>query len=528
MKKIFGIVFILLSVAGIALGISLGTSKTSRHKESVPLYKYVLTNTHKPDSFDPLDADNFNNLHTARMIYLAPLEVSGHTGNDEVTSQLLEKYGYNKNTHTLSFVVKNGLVYSDDSPVTAEDVAFAILRMAYTRPGFPVIKHIKGLEEWHKSANPLQNYPEGIRVSGNKIEIVFDWDVPNPLYRFCLELFSVIPKRCVDLNTNKIICDEIPTNGRYSISHKADRAWTFVKNDRFNFFEGPEKIIFEFWEKEKNILEKIKTIDENTVVHSNDAVISPKQKEGLMPDFKIYDMAASRFSSILMNPETKSFRLPECRRTFAMAIINTYADVNETLAEGSLFPVIIPGHIGIYELGQNFKTTPQEDLAKCGDTFKKNPPRLGIIGQTELKIGRHQLVERAYSSLGLERPEINTFKGFAELDDAFLKKEIDFIFFNSGFWPMDAAGDLQMLFTPNLHKPLYFVSKDKKFQGMIEEIVKNPNDEKLYRQLNQYLYNHALMRAYAYSQRFYLSKNHDFLNGLPLGVTSPAPWQLFR
>ncbi len=180
-------------------------------------YRYVLTNVEEPHSFDPLDADHTNNISTARMIYLTPLEVSD---NDKLSSHILASFQYDEAANDATWIVKDGLLYSDNSPVTTEDVAFAVARMAYTRPGFPVIKYIKGLQEWIKSENPLQSYPEGIKVDGNKIEIEFNQAMSEPFYRFCLEIFSIIPKRCVDLKTNKIICDKIPTNGQYSIAHK--------------------------------------------------------------------------------------------------------------------------------------------------------------------------------------------------------------------------------------------------------------------------------------------------------------------
>ena len=96
------------------------------------------------------------------------------------------------------------------------------------------------------------------------------------------------------------------------------------------------------------------------------------------------------------------------------------------------------------------------------------------------------------------------------------------------FGALDVAGDLQMLFTPKLHKALEFVAGDLQLQKMIEEAVQNSKDDKAFANVNQYLYQRALIRPYSHFKRFYLAKNPNLLNNIPVGITFPAPWQLFR
>ena len=486
-------------------------------------YRYVLTNVEEPHSFDPLDADHTNNISTARMIYLTPLEVSD---NDSLSSHILTSFHYNQENHTATWVVKDGLSYSDNSPIKTEDVAFAVARMAYTRPGFPVIKYIKGLQEWVKSKTPLQRYPRGIRVDGNKIEIEFDQNVSEPFYRFCLEIFSIIPKKCVDLKTNKIICDEIPTNGQYFITHKNKKEWAFAKNEKLKF-EGPEQIIFDYWGTE-NILERVKTIDDKTVVHSDDATISLQDQKALEKDFEIKAKTATRFVSMLMNPNTQTFSRPECRRAFGYLATESYAKMNKTSPVGSIFAKGMFGYLVLEQLDQNSQFSIQKDLSECLNDLKKTPPRWGIIKNVGHRSNREGVTEEVYRSLGVEIPQPLVLESYNEFYDAFIAGKLDFITFSSGFWPLDMSGDLQMLFTPGLHKALQFMAKDSKFQAMIESIIGNPKNEKLYQDINQYLYDKALARPYSHFKRFYISKNYGLLSKIPVGITSPAPWQLFR
>lgn len=153
------------------------------------IYHYVITETSTATSLDPLDADNTPNLPVARMIYATPLET---TEQSQLTSTVLESFKYDRPSKTILWVVKENLKFDDGTPLTTDDVAFAVARMAYSRPKFPVIEHISGLEVWSKSKQALTSLPPGITIKDRQIQIKLDQDVEHPLFRFCLELFSII------------------------------------------------------------------------------------------------------------------------------------------------------------------------------------------------------------------------------------------------------------------------------------------------------------------------------------------------
>lgn len=175
-------------------------------------YRYIITETAGPNSFDPLDGDNTINLPVIRMIYATPLETGN---NNQLSSRILESFKYEASKREIEWKVKSGLKYEDGTSIDAEDVAFAVARMAYTRPKFPILESIKGLNEWLQTNSPLKTLPKGITVSGSVVKIQFATEVDHPLFRFCLELFSVIPRKCVDIATNKITCKNIPESGPY-------------------------------------------------------------------------------------------------------------------------------------------------------------------------------------------------------------------------------------------------------------------------------------------------------------------------
>ncbi|MFN8943546.1 MAG: hypothetical protein ACK5WZ_02885, partial [Pseudobdellovibrionaceae bacterium] len=149
---------------------------------------YVVTETHEAESFDPLNADQTLNLHTMRMLYSTPLYINAL---GELDSQILSSFSYDQSTNTITFIVGEDHIFSNGLKISAEDVALAISRVAFFKPEFPVVKNILGIREWISSSN-IHTFPKGIKVSGQEVKIFLEKDNSNALFRFCLELFSII------------------------------------------------------------------------------------------------------------------------------------------------------------------------------------------------------------------------------------------------------------------------------------------------------------------------------------------------
>ena len=492
-KVLFGIfIFSFIFIWGFIMVLDLEDKQNS-------IYKYVATTVGAPTSLDPLESDYANNTPAARMIYLAPLEVSK---NDDLTSDVLKSFKYDTENNTIQWQVKDGLYFSDGTPITPEDVAFSVLRMLYKRPQFPIIKYIKGTSKWVKENSPLKTYPEGIRVNGQNIEIEFDRKITNPFYRFCLELFSIIPKKCVDLNTSEIVCDDIPTSGRYAILKKSDTSWVFNrKTDNTDF---PQQIVFEFWNKD-DLKKNLRSIDHNTVIHSDDSIVSLKDQVIINEDFAISNEPASQFNMVLLNPTAVPFKTPECRRIFNLAFTDVFSKINHSNPETSIFTKIISGYQTPTEMEQEAKKISTEQVKECKKVFYTSPPKWGLVKSRESE-ATINLLEKVYEQLGSKLPDPIVFENYYKLFDAFIDGVIDFNLLGSGFWTLDAAGDIQMLLTPNLHKPLRFVAQDQRLQEMLESLVQNSNDQNLYKQINQYIYDKALMGVYSHKKIFLYHK----------------------
>lgn len=483
-------------------------------------YHYVITETSAATSLDPLDADNTNNLPVARMIYATPLE---STEQSQLTSTVLESYSYDQSSRTVHWTVKENLKFDDGTPLTAEDVAFAVVRMAFARPQFPVIEHISGLKTWLAEKQPLSSRPIGISINDRQIQIKFDRDMEHPLFRFCLELFSIIPKKCVDPASNKISCEPVPASGPYRIATRTSESILFHRREGGSAGK-PIRIQFDYLPAEQ-LPEKIPSLKPLSVVAGNEMMFSRAGMKTLNSNLTLKTTPASRFSILLLNPNVPAFKGKKCRQYFAQTFRETYAEQDEKsqALEASIFTKILPGYLSATDLAaKSANPLSKSDIEKCRDILKASNITWGYVrGEKSIFI---DTVEKTLKKVATPTQPIIA-DSRKELTDLFSSGKVSLFSGSSGFWALDPAGDLKMLFTPNLHKALQFVSADNRLQDMIRGLEKDPSQ---YAKINQYLYDEALFNVYAHLRRFFASPTKELLAEIPFAITSPAPWQVFR
>lgn len=491
-------------------------------------YYYIITETGMFSSLDPLDGDQTQNLPVQRMIYATPLEIDS---KGSLSSSILESYEYNESENKISWIVAKDLKFSDGQPITADDVAFAVARMAYKRPKFPVIEHIKGVQQWSKRNDALKTLPEGIQTSGQKIEIFFDQAVDHPLFRFSLEIFSVIPKSCVDLKTNKVVCESIPTSGYYGIKNKSDSKIEFVRNDfrysKDRTFQIPDRISFLY---KKNLDALQIEHDSMSVVQGNEINWGMEEHARLKQNFKIRYLPSARIALMEINPHHSSLVHKNCRLIFAQAYRQAFSNLfkDHFKTESSLFTEVITGYIKNQDLEDKFyHSIPNMEKERCLATLRKNPPLYAQTPDPIDEMHRQTMLE-AYNILGIQNVKPVLLNSRSEETQAFLDGRISVIGASTGFWAMDPAGDVQMLLTPNMHKILQFVANDDQVQSLIKKLKTSEDKKQAYENLNEYMYSQANFNVFSHIRRFYASSSIDHIAELPTSITSPAPYQVFR
>lgn len=488
------------------------------------VFRYVITETPGPSSLDPLNADQTDNLPVARMIYATPLEVNTE-GN--LSSKVLENFSYDPDNRTMAWTVRRGLHFSDGSDITPEDVAFAVARMAFVRPTFPVIEDIAGVQTWSKGKDALRSLPEGIAINDQKISIKFKKDQEHPLFRFSLEIFSIIPKKCVDLSTNKLNCDPVPTSGYYKIADKtADKIdFQLVEVGGIHGAHAPSHIQFRY---APSVADTFKQADKDSVVAGNEIRFLPEAITEIRHNTSTVFAPAARIAILLLKP-TGVFKDKVCRRVFA----DTYREAfsafvkGQLASEASMFTDILPGYMKSTSLAQSSPISPNEK-ERCLALFREKGIPWAKPKQAGAPVIFDIVTEQALRSLGVSEAPAIEVATRVDLMSAFSDGNSSLLVVNTGFWELDPAGDVQMLFTPNMHKMLQFVANDDKAQKLIRGLKTSSDKAAAYKALNQYLYDEALFNVFSHVRRFYSATNSQLIANLPMSITSPAPWQVFR
>ncbi len=485
----------------------------------------VITETGMFTSLDPLEGDSSQNLPVARMIYATPLEM---LPDNSLGSRVLESFDYDSRSKTIHWVVKRGLTYSDGSPISTEDVAFAVVRMAFTRPGFPLIKLIVGLDDWLKEEAPLLSRPSGIKFDDQQIWIQLKEDYPHPMFRFGLELFAIIPQRCVDTATNKITCDPLPTSGYYQLVDKGEDRIRFRKRSGKEFIDGKsyaEEIEFQYQDATEAFVQS-KSSSKGRVILSSEAKVARSQLKEVQSNFHVGFTPAAWFTILQINPGVAPFDDSNCRRTFAEAFKRNYHKASGELIESSVFTKLVAGYKTNDELVKS-QPLPSAIQPECLNRLKGAKVPWGFESSTPQSFA--QAVKATVTELGIELSGPTTFASRKEEIENFISGQSAFLYGRTGFWALDPTGDIQMLFTPNLHKGLRHFWDDKKLQSLLGHVVQNGVvNSKAVNEINEYLFSDAKFNVYSHIRRFYASKDQDLIRHLPIGITSPAPWQLFE
>ncbi len=498
------------------------------NKDSVQPYMYVITESSEPTSLDPLDADGTQNLPVARMIYATPIEIDSEGA---LISPVLESFTYDSGSSTVRWTVKSGLKFTDGSDIEPMDIAFAVARMAYTRPHFPVIENIVGVADWSQKTNALESLPSGLTVSGQTIEIRFSKNIDHPLFRFCLEIFSIIPRRCVDLKTNKVTCDRIPGSGRYEITEKRDSEIHFSLRSADVYGSSiPNKIIFKYQPLSEIFNGKPMSL-EQTIIQGNEIKLSPEQNQNLNQFFQSTFTPSARIGLNLINPNVPPFDDKRCRQFFAQAYREAYKTImgSNGNIESSVFTDVLPGYMKDAALKiKAFNILSETDTDSCREKFVKSGLPWGITKDDKDSI-YGKVMENIFDQLKIPKTEAKVLETRKQEVEAFINGEIAVIGASTGFWALDPAGDIQMLLTPNMHKILQFVAQDEKLQKLIRNLKANEDSKSdAFRALNQYLHDEALFNVFTHVRRFYAATDENLIAELPISITSPAPWQVFR
>lgn len=342
----------------------------------------------------------------------------------------------------------------------------------------------------------------------------------NPLFRFCLELFSIIPERCIDPMTGEMTCTIPPASGYFKIDQKSKSEIVFFKRE---LPRSAQKVDY------NKITFKYLSLDEactslnnrQTVVVSSEINFAISECKKTIDPKQLHWTPSSYFGFITYNPTFEPFNTQEKRNYFSSKVRNTLKESNPDFAvESSMFTTILPGYLSPDELGKE-----KNDYSKYfeGKTFKiyqfsnsKMKPLFDAITKTARFLKMDVQIT--------PDPPVQNF-----IDD-FLSGEYNLIFANSGFWAQDPIGDISMLFSKNLHKLLSFNWSDDNLYKRLENLeneLQPKKIEQMMKDINKYINEKSLISPIIHFKKLYLTSTDIKSLNIPQAITVPAPWQLY-
>lgn len=138
-------------------------------------------------------------------------------------------------------------------------------------------------------------------------------------------------------------------------------------------------------------------------------------------------------------------------------------------------------------------------------------------------------LEQTLKDLKIPTSKVKQIKNRKEGFELYLSGQVNSIYSRTGFWALDPAGDIQMLFTPGLHKGLIDFWEDIKLQSLLSKVIQDGKiNERAFVEINEHLYSESKFNVFSHIRKLYASKNKKLVTNLPIGITSPSPWHIFR
>jgi hypothetical protein len=305
----------------------------------------------------------------------------------------------------------------------------------------------------------------------------------------------------------------------------------FEKRDLNEIFGSkvPQKITFKYMAPTEAVQFSQK-IDSTTIISGTELRFTINDLQSLKESVQISYAPASRLVGLVINPNIPPFNDSKCRAVFANDFRETFKSIvhGERKIEFSLFTDLLPGYVTSAELQSSVVSKLNaNDLVSCKMKLQENPIHW-LKSKSNPNSFFVQVMEQVFANLGIENQEpilADTQKDEVEM---FVSGKLSVSSFQTGFWAFDPSGDVQMLFTPNLHKSLSFVSQAPKTQILVKNLESTKDKNSAFAILNRHIFSGSLFNVFTHVRRFVASKDQRLIQEAPVSITAPAPWQYFK
>ena len=492
----------------------------------------VITAFGSPKSFDPLTAFSIRNRFLFEMIYSQPFVI---TGRNSIKSALFSSYSYDQGNNKLALQLKESAFYTDGKPITSDDVLLAFKRVILKFPQIASIRDIHGKSDWLKRKYPLEENLPGLYARGNKIFVNFNQPQKNPIVNFAMTIFSVLPRKCISLKTNKLICKQPPLSGLYTPDSYSLKSYSDNSKIVFNLNRNigltpistdtkPSGTTFKTIKVFFRHLWTVKEVEHEFSDEANLAIYSTTDKlsRELIPAYR--DKFHLRFypknmiTYVLFNPNHAVFEKSVCRNYFADELrqVSSEQGINNSKITKSFFPILYPGYIPSEKFGW---TISPKNRKQCSKIFERE--KIYTYLSTD-KFKYFNAINGVIQKLNLNEIHLKSVSGVP----AFTSGKTSFVFGYLKLPTFDTASGLSSIFSEGRSFITKYLSdSDPEFRKYLDDLQKDASQES-FKNLNNYIYQDARLSVLNhYGYLLLIGKN------LPMaGKTStarPKAWEIF-
>jgi len=315
-----------------------------------------------------------------------------------------------------------------------------------------------------------------------------------------------------------------PTSGFFKLGNIGANEIEFIRSEIETAYgkKIPKRIVFEYLPASQVVL-RSNTLNECSVIVGNDHYTSPNDLVEVEKKNSVIKGADTSFSFILLNPDLEPFKTKEKRFAFAEEYRKAYAETfpGSSDIDGSIFTRILPGYLSYNHLKEHSKTK----RVKFSSQDFNRITRATISGSPSVNF--ELVMDRFSKNLRAENNILN-LKSRQEAADQIAAGKLSIFDGYTGFWAFDPIGDLQMLFTPNMHMLLKGVWSNKSFTQELKELEAVRDNEKgeCLEKINQFLFEDAVFNVIHQIKSYFIYSKLANKGVMAISMSEIAPWML--
>lgn len=311
-----------------------------------PSGQLIVGITEASGNFNPLYYSSAYDGYTVDLVFQSLIALNE---KGEYVEELAESYEFSEDEKTITFKLREDVVFSDGTPLTAEDVVFTYLVLAdpsYTGRYGSVVKDMVGYEEYY--AGETDEF-EGVKALG-EYEVQFNFKEVNRV-NLSNSAFAILPKHHYgkdfepgDTSSVEAITTDALGSGPYKIENfQAEELVYLTRNENYNG-EGYliKDIIMKFVDETTDIVE----LTQNNIDYLPQVIQPEKIKQARDAGFKINKYPRSGYGYVKTNHESGPTAEKEVRQALYYGFnieefVNSYfkdPDTGDVLATTQAHP----------------------------------------------------------------------------------------------------------------------------------------------------------------------------------------------